>query len=248
MINVVIRVLNDYPTPFIKIIEGVIKMNKNKKVISLILKSLIIVIALAGVIKGAIETGPKVFLYFTQLSNVLAIIVAAIFIYFDINELREKEVKIHRFMYYLKFAATVGVALTFIVFWALLAKDEPISYLLSFNNISLHTLAPILMIVEYILFTEDYQVTKKSMTSALIPPLAYFIFAMVLMAFNVTFGGNQTAPYFFLDYKNSGWFGFSDGLGVFYWIIIVLGIIYLLALFINFLHKLRINALLKNSK
>jgi len=215
-------------------------MTKKKTMVSLSIKSVLVIVAFTGIIKGLVETGPRVFLFFTQLSNLFVALVSLVLITFDINKLSKDNKTIPNWLNYLKFSATIGITLTFIVFWALLAKDESASYLRSFNNLSLHTIVPILAITEYVLFTKDFGLTKKGMTTALIPPLAYFIFAMILMAFNVSFGDGKVAPYFFLNYKELGWFGFSGGLGVFYWIIIVLSIIYVLAYVVSLLHNIRL--------
>lgn len=61
---------------------------------------------------------------------------------------------------------------------------------------------------------------------------------MILSTANVRFVDGAKVPYFFLDYEKYGWFEIGDGnIGVFYWVIIILIIVYLIGISINFLHQ-----------
>ncbi len=220
---------------------------KNKKVIvSMCLKIVIVVMAFLGIASNMFTTGEYMighlsFLFFTIQSNFLMALVAIVLIVFDIIKLKGIKKELPRWLYYLKFAATTAVILTLIVFWAFLAWTMEPSYLYSVGNLTLHTIVPIVAVVEYIIFTNDYKTTKFGLASSLIFPLAYFVFAVILMAANVSFGPDMQAPYFFLDYKKNGWFKISNGnIGVVYWVIIILIIFYLLAFGIDRLHKIAI--------
>lgn len=218
---------------------------ENKKVITAIcLRIGIVILAFLGIAfniftKGEYMIGRLSFLFFTIQSNFLVAIVAVVLIVFDIFKLKGSKKDLPRWFYYLKFAATTAISLTFIVFWTLLAWVMKPSYLYSVSNLTLHTIVPIVAVIDYILFTKDYKITKFGLASSLIFPLAYFVFAVILIAFEVSFGPDMQAPYFFIDYKKNGWFKISNGqIGVFYWVMIILIIFYLIAFGIDKIHKM----------
>ena len=74
---------------------------------------------------------------------------------------------------------TVNLALTFIIFWALLAPTLPFWYLLSFNNLSIHAIVPLLCLFDYILFSEAGRLKYKDVYLTTAFPLAYIAFTLV---------------------------------------------------------------------
>lgn len=219
-------------------------MENKKVIISICLKIVIVILAFLGIAfniftKGEYMIGRLSFLFFTIQSNFLIAIVALFLIVFDILKLKGVKKDLPRWLSYLKFAATSAISLTFIVFWTLLAWVMKPSYLYSVSNLTLHTFVPIIAVIDYILFTIDYKTTKFGLASSLIFPLAYFVFAVILIAFEVSFGPDMQAPYFFLDYKKNGWFKISNGqIGVFYWVMLILIIFYVIAFGIDKVHKM----------
>lgn len=217
-------------------------MKKKELIISLVLKLGVAILVFIAIIIDLVKVKEIHNLkYFTQLSNIFAAIVALIYVVYDILELKGKKIKAPKWLNYVKLAATVGVTLTFVVFWTLLSWNPllPKGYLYSYKNLSLHTFGPLLMITNYIMFTDEYYPTLKRMATSLIPPILYFVFASILIAKNITFGDEIKAPYFFLDYKEYGWFQINkNGIGVFYWVIIMIIIVYGLTLALTGLYRL----------
>ncbi len=219
-------------------------MNKKVLVISLVIKSLAVILMVLGVIlnifnSGDFMAGSKSLLYFTIQSNILASLISIISIVFDIQKFRGKEVVESSVFNYFKLVATTGVTLTLIVFWAILASLMPGEYLYSIPNLTLHTFGPMLVILDYVLFTFDFKPNKKMIMIVWSFPLFYFIFVMILSLFNVSFGYEMSVPYFFLDYKNLGWFKITNsGIGVFYWVIIILFLVYGIGYGINALNQI----------
>lgn len=220
-------------------------MNKKALYLSLTLKLVAFVLMIFGVIAnmsgtGDFMAGGKSLFYFTIQSNIVAAIVSLIGVIFDLQKLKGKTIKPSVWFDYLKFIATIGVTLTFIIFWGLLAARMPLFYLYSFSNLTLHTFGPLLVVIEYIFFTSTFKPNKKTLTVAWLFPLFYFIFAMILSLFNVDFGYDMKVPYFFLDYHKLGWFKIANGnIGVIYWVLIILVIIYLIAWGIDRINQLR---------
>lgn len=219
-------------------------MNNKKIIISIVLKITAIILIVVGVclnIFGGQEfmAGSKSLLYFTIQSNILAAILCSIGVIFDFKRLKNDSAVHNKVFNYFQLVATTGVTLTLIVFWALLAQSMPPSYLYSVSNLALHTLGPLLVLLDYIFFTKNFKPSKKMLMVVWTFPLVYFAFAMILSLSSVDFGYGMRVPYFFLDYKELGWFNISNGnIGVFYWVIIILIIVYLIGLGIDSLNQL----------
>lgn len=171
-------------------------------------------------------------LYFTNLSNVwigLCLLTLLIF-----SATKYSGVWLKR-VYTLKFVFTVSIAITAIVFCALLAPFSGDDYnAWTFSNVLTHIVAPALAISDF--FLDDYPLHMRGLTPfySAIPPLIYFIFAIILGALNVDFGRGETYPYFFLNFNTpAGFFGFVYAeprpyIGAFYWILALLLLVLLL--------------------
>lgn len=219
-------------------------MKKKEIIISIIVKIIAVVLMTTGVmlsVTGGDELMPgvKSLMFFTLQSNILAIIISAIGLVFDFIRLSGKKVLPHKIFYFFKLVATTGVTLTFLVFWTLLTPMVSEEYLYSISNLSLHTFGPLLVLFDYIFFTPNFKPKRRELMIPWAFPLLYLAFAMIMSASNITFGGSMHVPYFFLDYKVLGWFTISkSGIGVFYWVLIVLILVYGIAFGIHALHQL----------
>lgn len=199
-------------------------------------------------------------LYFTVQSNLLVVIVFLLLNIFDILKLKEKFLPTPNFIYILKYIATVGIFLTFLIFGLVLTplilfKTEYPFYVLSISSLSMHLIIPSIALVDWII--NDY-LKEIKLSSFLLPisfPLAYFIFTMIASVLGVEYpgffgvDGTSHVPYFFLDYSKYGWFKISVNnntleLGVFYWVIaitLLVALISFLLLLIKFLKFKKIN-------
>jgi hypothetical protein len=117
-----------------------------------------------------------------------------------------------------RFAVLVGITLTFLVFWAMLAPRMEKEYLMSLNNLLVHTLAPLLFIADFFLFDRIAPMGNLAVLWSVAMPLYYFIFSLVHAAVNRRSASRAASryPYFFLDLDRLGWFGFRNGPGVFW--------------------------------
>lgn len=168
-------------------------------------------------------------LYFTNMSNILAAVVAGIFLYFDMSK---KDVK--PFFHILRFISTSGIALTFVVFTTVLMPSVILqgyaNYLYSPSNIFLHNLTPILMMLDYMLYARKEE--NKKVLYALVFPLTYLVFALTINPLTgVLFEGNLRVPYFFLNFYVNGWLTLNQGflkIGAFWWIILIVPLVSLI--------------------
>lgn len=163
------------------------------------------------------------FLFFTVQSNIwiagLAFITLVLLL---MKKELPKEILIFKHMF------TVAILLTYIVFTLLLAPTQNIEYLLSPENLFLHTFTPIFAIADYFL-NDQFKPVKLLTFYGLITPFFYVVFAFVIHGMGIKFG-NLDFPYFFLDYETLGWFTFGEsGIGVAYWMIIVFGFVWFIS-------------------
>ena len=216
---------------------------KNNKKISLVLNIIIFFSSLIGTLSslsGAdkMMTEWRALLYYTVQSNILSMLVSLFMVLLITLTIYGKIKDIPDFVYIIKFCTTSGIALTFLVFWIFLARLLPVSYYYSVTNITLHTLSPILCIIDTIWF--DKKILKNKIQFTYIEPLLYLLFALSMSFLGVTFtSNNDIVPYFFLNYKELGWFKITaKGPGVVYWVMIMLVIVHIISLSIVLMNNM----------
>ena len=200
-------------------------MNIGKVIAKIAIKATLVVVGILGIIftaqSSAFMGGASVFFFFTVQSNIFIISMALIFLINEILLLRNKKSFINQTLLYIKYVATVAITITFIVFFTMLAPLMGIDYLVSFNNLSLHAIVPILAIVDFFLFDTDINLTYPKSLISTIAPISYVIFVYVGSIFKLQYGENLYYPYFFLDFEKNG-FLFEKGFGIIPWIVILL--------------------------
>lgn len=139
--------------------------------------------------------------YFTADSNILAGIVALIYV---IAETRKKELsqKASLFVHCLKLAATAGVTLTMLVTLFFLIPQFGDDWLVLYmdNNLFFHLIVPILCIVAYIFFEPGAKViTFKQTLFGTTPMLVYAVFYTINIIVHL---GNG------MPLKEYDWYGF----------------------------------------
>jgi hypothetical protein len=93
-------------------------------------------------------------------------------------------------------------------------------YLLSFGNLSVHFLVPALALLDFFLYDHRIKMNRWQPLFALIMPAYYFAYAIIGSTIDGYFV--DFVPYFFLNYRELTWFGFTEkGFGVFYWFILL---------------------------
>lgn len=198
------------------------------KKLNIIIKLIAIISSIYGMIKS--YAGPITLTYFTILSNIF---ITTMLIIFLIKEI--KNIKLQNVFYITKFLATISITLTFFVFLTLLAPTYPTGIISAYigndaSSLCVHFITPILSIIDFLLFDSEYKSKKIHAVYAVIPPILYVVFILILGSLGVRWGV-MYAPYNFLNYNaKTGWFGFDTsimgwetlGIGVAYMIIILL--------------------------
>ena len=170
---------------------------------------------------------PVGFTFFTQLSNLFA---AGVSLWQLLSRGQSPK------SYLAKYTAAVSITVTFFLFLLVLApldpRGIPAAYAQDhYASLCMHLIIPILTVWDFLADSRDVAVLKKShVFMALLPPMAYFLFILLLGSFGFRWNG-MTAPYLFLNYAApAGWFGFLPetagrttlGVGVFYAVLLLL--------------------------
>ena len=206
-------------------------MKLSKQTISTILRFATFVFALWGVLEAARGEfmARNTFLYYTTQSNIAVGLVCLAFGVLDVVSHFGNQIRIPRWLNVVKYAVTVAITLTFIVFWFMLApiqmKDYP-ELITDLDSILCHGVVPILAVCDWLVNVQCYRHKKSDLFWSISTPLAYFVFVMIASLCGVEFGYGAKVPYFFLDFYQYGWFNLNSfPMGVFWWILIVLGIV-----------------------
>lgn len=183
--------------------------------------------------------------YYTSQSNIICLIA---FIIYSVKEIQDKNGKYKSGdIYYLtKGALVIMIFITTFFYHIALA---PIGFNMEKNNENLikeiadfllHTLSPILVILDYFIFDKKGKFKTYYPFLWLIIPLNYVIYVYTYATFGGTFcgvGGSKRFAYFFLDYTRIGIYG------VISWIVLmIIGILiisYVLIMLDKYLYKKR---------
>lgn len=160
---------------------------------------------------------PLGFTFFTQLSNLYAaLIVLAV----------------------LKYTASVSIFVTFLIYLTILAPLMPGGIMAAYTqdhwaSLCLHVITPAAGIIDFFLNdAPEGRWRKVHIALALIPPVMWLAFILVLGAVGILWHG-MAAPYPFLNYlAPAGWFGWQPstagaatmGVGVFYAILAMIAL------------------------
>ena len=202
-----------------------------KKIISTTLRFLTVIFASWGVIAAANGEfmANNTFMYYTTQSNIAIGLVCLVFGILDVISYCGKKVNIPHWLNLVKYAVTVAITLTFIVFWVMLAPIQMNEYpelIFHLDSILCHGVVPILAFADWVINAQNYQHKRTDFWWSISTPLVYFVFVMSASLSGADFGYGLKVPYFFLDFYSYGWFNLSSfPMGVFWWILIVLGIV-----------------------
>lgn len=206
-------------------------MNSNR-LLSLIIKIAIIISTVYGIIMT--YHGPITFSYFTTLSNIFVAIMILIFLINEVYSLlTNKKIILDEKLYIVKFLATISISLTFFVFLTLLAPTIDGGIINAYfgngaGSLCVHFITPVLSIIDFLFFDNEYNLKNIHAVYAIIPPLTYVLFVVIASNLGLRWG-NMYAPYNFLNFRApTGWFGFD--LSLFGWETLGIGVFYMLVL------------------
>lgn len=202
------------------------KIPTKTKVLSLILKGIVVLSAAAGVLLSAYASmntfmgGSRVFMYFTIQSN---IVIAILSLAGAVLLLRPGEPS--NAWYVVKFVGTVSITLTGAVFCLVLAPTLG-RYAWNLQNVLTHVVVPAAAILDLFVTGPYGSIAKRHILLVTLPPLAYAVYAGIGYVAGWEFSRGVHYPYFFLNWGSpAGAFGFTRGLpfmGCVWWILALL--------------------------
>ena len=211
-------------------------LKQYRKLISIIFNFLTAISAFLGVVLScvySVEDGyfpwmTRLF-YFTQQSNVWIGTICLIFGILSVIGLIKSENYLNQALCVIKLVFTACITITCLVFCCLLAPFADFN-VWTLSSVLTHVVTPILAVIDYFVCKEQKVEKAKYTFFAIVPLLYYFLFALIMSAFEVDFGRGDNFPYFFMNFNSpAGMFGTSDimpyKIGSFYWIIFILAIV-----------------------
>lgn len=192
---------------------------RNNRVVVLGYRAVAFVVALIGVLdtmgvfRGSVNG--EMLLFYTTETNVFVVLMFALLLVRTALDIRrEGTVGSSSYNERLCGIVTLSITVTMLVFWLLLAPTfETLDYLLSYSNLQIHLLTPLLMIFDYLCFAEPGKMKKQDPWFFAIIPIAYLVQATILGFAGYTYsvlaqesGEVHHFPYFFIDYYQlQGW-------------------------------------------
>jgi hypothetical protein len=203
---------------------------KRRLLFSVVYRLILMAVCLTGLyLNLSGESGrlnPHNLIYYTVQSNLWVLAVTALTLFLSLNGNRPGKRPLYQWVQILRYAAAVGITLTFLVFWAILSGMVGTAYLYTLNNLCVHTLVPVLFTLDFFLFDRGSAIKKPQILWAAAPPLYYLVFSLARAEFiRETLYTGSRYPYFFIDLDKYGWFGSSAGMGVLWWVLILLALV-----------------------
>lgn len=189
-------------------------------------KVILIVFASVGVYLQARDDGGlfrnHTYLYFTVISNMGTALVFLIFFVMETAEHFKKKYYIPYSLFVIKYMFTVAMTITLVVSSCLLAPFKDQAYLLSMKNLSLHIFAPLVTVIDFLVFDKRFKCRKRTCFCGFVLPLLYLAVTLLLSIKGISYSNGTNYPYYFLDYRSLGWFNCSNGLiGVMWWLLLI---------------------------
>ena len=153
-------------------------------IFELLLKIATIIFAFWGVCLQARDDGgfirSNTYLYFTIISNLETVIIFSVFVVLRIAENIKGKQIIPKPLFMLKFMITAAMTITLTVAALLLAPLKDNVYLFSMKNLSLHIIAPILAMIDFLMIDRGFEYKWKMTFLGFILPLLYLAMTLLI--------------------------------------------------------------------
>ena len=213
-------------------------LSKGQKVVSILLKLIVIFSAIVGIALSALAGayvfmgGETVFMYFTIQSNILVAIISLVGLIIILMGKEDNKI-----WYTIKLVGTVSITLTGAVYCFVLSPGIENAW--SMASVLCHAVVPLASIIDFFVVCNVTKVRKINALWVTVPPLLYAIYSGMGYVLDWKFNAQgHNYPYFFLNWgSEAGAVGFSSEppfMGPVWWILILLvflivvGFVYLL--------------------
>ncbi len=196
--------------------------------IAIALNLAIIFFEIIGFMLAFSYNGWSALIFYTQDSNVLALLASILFICFSMWKMLGHKSKFEPYVHLIKYAAVTSVTLTFIVVITILSWTTKYTLwqLLTMHSMLYHhTICPLLCIISFVFF-EKHNLKKQHAWTAL---SFTFLYAIVTIFLNLI--GELVGPYpFLMVYSQPWWMSVI-------WCVVILGSAYIIARLLRFCNK-----------
>ena len=207
--------------------------HRKRMIVSIIFNILIIIMEIISAVMGFLlrwnEYRFRAFLFYTQDSNLFALIACSVMVFSQLRCLGKNQAIPSKNVQRAKYMATCALSLTFLVVLFVLIPlaglDSFSDKLFSDTKLYHHFLCPVLTVISFLCFEDYHDLTAKDASYAMIPTACYAVIMIVLNILHIVDG-----PYPYLRVYNQPVY-----MSVF-WCFIILGGAYAIArilLFIN---------------
>lgn len=167
-----------------------------RKSIDIVLNVLFVILEIIGIFVTINNIGFFDIVYYTHDSNLFALIVTIIYLYYKISK---KEIP--RIIHGLRFSSTICLMVTFLVVVFVLIPSYNFNFkwlLFKGANLYFHLFCPILLFILYVFFDLEYKYKRIDYLKVIIPTIFYALVLIILNIINLVEG-----PYpFLLVHKN----------------------------------------------
>lgn len=179
--------------------------NRKKTIVSIIFNGLIVIMEIISLIMGFLlrwnEYKLKAFLFYTQDSNLFALIACSVMTFSQIRCLSKKQITAPKYACRMKYMAACALSLTFLVVLFILIPlagfDSFSDKLFADTKLYHHFLCPILTVISFLYFEDYHDLTLKDATYAIIPTFTYALIMIMLNILHIIDG-----PYPYLRVYN----------------------------------------------
>lgn len=171
--------------------------------VQIIFRSVLVILAFIGIYNILSKDVDEFFFKYTYLSNAVCFIFMSIVLGFSIYRYRKGERKgNNEFFPLFKFAATVMIMVTFLIYATMLESMFSASYWQDGQNLIIHFFVPLMFFIDWVLFDKHKTIGLSDIPYALIIPNVYVIYIMIRARFVTNFDNRY--PYDFLNIDEHG--------------------------------------------
>ena len=174
---------------------------KTRKIVALILNLLVLIFEVSGLtvaLTGKVGEGHSLdfFRFFTNDSNVLLLIGTILLLVYQVHGLKDgKEIPKYVNVFY--FVSLVGTTLTFLTVLFILIPMMGVGLISSYSMVCLHLICPILSVIDFLFFDDDFKLKLFDSFFGMIPMTIYGVIILILVGIK-----SIEPPYPFLDIYN----------------------------------------------
>lgn len=178
-------------------------ISKRKLIFALISNFIIIVLEIIGVVLSIKRHSIYVFLFYTENTNYLALVISIIYCIGCLIALKNNT-NIAKWIHILRYMVTMCLTLTFVIVICILIPFKPNFWLFMLfqdSNLYQHLLCPVISVISFLFFESQIKLNKKHIFYSLIPTIIYGVIFLVLNILKIIEG-----PYPFFYVYSMAWY------------------------------------------